>query len=75
VISDIQFEMAGSRNIVYNTLDPWCGIIADELMGEVFPGGTVEGNVCFQAGINETNLLLIASLTWSDQDRRYFALQ
>jgi hypothetical protein len=74
-IWDSDFEMVGSRNIVYTTFERSCGVIPDDLWAEVFPGGTVEGNVCFQAGINETNLLLIAALTWSNADRRYFALQ
>lgn len=74
-IWDSDFEMVGSRNILYQTFDRSCGVIPDDLWAEVFPGGTVQGNVCFQAGINEANLLLIAALTWSDEDRRYFALQ
>jgi hypothetical protein len=74
-ISDYDFEMVGSRNTIYPLSGLWCGVIPDDLGGEVFPGGTLEGNACFQAGIDETDLLLIAALEWSDEDRRFFALQ
>ena len=73
-ISEGDFEMVGSRNQVYKTFDPGCGVTPNDLSAELFPQGMAEGTVCFQVGIDETGLLLIASLTWDDKDRRYFAL-
>jgi hypothetical protein len=69
------FELVGSRNQVYKTFDRSCGVTTNDLSAELFPQGMAEGTVCFQAGADETGLLLIASLTWDDEDRRYFALE
>lgn len=74
-ITESDFEVVGSRNQVYKTFDRSCGVTPNDLSAELFPQGTAEGTVCFQAGVDETGLLLIASLTWDDKDRRYFALE
>jgi len=73
-ITESDFELVGSRNQVYKTFDRSCGVTPNDLSAELFPQGMAEGTVCFQVGIDETGLLLIASLTWDDKDRRYFAL-
>jgi len=74
-ITEADFELVGSSNQVYKTFDQTCGVTPNDLSAELFPQGTAEGTVCFQAGVDETGLLLIASLTWDDKDRRYLALE
>jgi hypothetical protein len=74
-ISQSDFELVGSRNQVYQTFDRSCGVTPNELRGELFPSGTVEGTICFQAGTDETGLLLVASPSWDKEDQRYLALQ
>jgi len=75
LVSEMDFAFVGSQNVVRNPFDPGCGVIPDEIFAELFPGGRTEGNVCFQAPTSETGLLMIAEFSWSDEDRRYFALQ
>ena len=74
-ISYGDFALVGSRNQVYQTFERSCGVTPNDLGAELFPGGTVEGTVCFQAGVDETNLILIAEPSWDTEDRRYFALE
>jgi hypothetical protein len=74
-ISEGDFELVGSRNQIYQTFDRSCGVTPNKLRGELFPSGTVEGTICFQAGTDETGLLLIASPSWDKEDQRFFALQ
>jgi hypothetical protein len=75
LVWDVDFAFVGSQNVVRKPFDPSCGVIPDDIWAELFPGGRTEGNVCFQAPTTETGLLMIAEFSWSDQDRRYFALQ
>ena len=74
-VSEGDFALVGSRNQVYQTFERSCGVTPNELSGELFPGGTVEGTVCFQAGVDESNLILIGEASWDKEDRRYFALE
>ena len=73
------FSLTGSNNAVYDPYDEdsACGIIPDELRGELFPDGAASGNVCFQVPEDETGLILIVDTFFSfDQsDRRYLALE
>lgn len=75
IISSYDFDMVGSRNEVYGGMEHYCGVMPNELGAELFPEGTTEGNVCTQNPTDETGLLLIASISWDKEDRRYFALQ
>lgn len=74
-ISEGDFELVGSRNQVYSSFERSCGVTPNDLMAELFPEGTAEGTVCFQAGTDETGLILIARPSWDKEDHRYFALQ
>jgi hypothetical protein len=78
-VYESDFKITGSGNVVYDTFgdDTSCGFLEDTLQGEMFPGGSLEGNVCFQVPETETDLLLIAqpSFSFSDNGRRYFALE
>ena len=75
LVSEGDFAFVGSQNVVREPFDPSCGVIPDDLWAELFHGGKTEGNVCFQAPTSETGLMMIAQFSWSDEDRRYFALQ
>ncbi|MCH8065670.1 MAG: DUF4352 domain-containing protein [Chloroflexi bacterium] len=78
-VSVAEFSLTGSNNTVYDPYDEdsACGIIPDELRGELFPDGAASGNVCFQVPEDETGLILIVDTFFSfDQsDRRYLALE
>ena len=73
------FSLTGSNNAVYDPYDEdsTCGIIPDELRGELFPDGAASGNVCFQVPEDETGLILIVDpfFSFDQSDRRYLALE
>jgi len=77
-VSSNEFSLTGSRSVVYNSFDDgvYCGSIPSELNGELFSGGTLEGNVCFQYPEDEMNLILIVepAFSFESSDRRYLAL-
>jgi hypothetical protein len=77
IIGEGDFELVGSRGQVYKTYERSCGVTPNELSAELFPGGTADGTVCFQAGTDETDLVLIADIGFSftEETRRYFALE
>jgi hypothetical protein len=76
-IGEGDFELVGSRGQVYKTYERSCGVTPNDLSAELFPGGAAEGTVCFQAGIDETDLVLIADIGFSftEKTARYFALE
>lgn len=77
-VNSSSFKLTGSNNLVYDGWDDSsCGFIGGEIRGEMFPGGSVEGVVCFQVPEDETDFVLILSpfFSFSDNDRRYLALQ
>src|SRR3954467_3411401 len=58
------FGMTGSANVLYEPYDDKssCGFLTrDRLQGELFPGGSCGGNVCFQIPADERDLLLVVS--------------
>ncbi len=50
------FRMTGSENILYPNPSL---ILQDELKGELFPGGEMEGHLAFQVRRDEENLILV----------------
>ncbi len=50
------FRMTGADNILYPNPSL---ILADELKGDLFPTGTLEGNLAFQVRRGEENLILV----------------
>lgn len=48
---DLNFKAIGPSGVVMTTFDPPCGVVPDGLdsLVELFPGGTVEGNICWVA--------------------------
>jgi len=69
-------RMVGSENLVYTTFGQSCGVIPDDIdnqPSEVFRGGSVEGNVCYEVGQNESNFVILTNFFLSDDsNRRYF---
>lgn len=77
IIGEGDFELVGSRGQVYKAYERSCGVTPNQLSAELFPGGTADGTVCFQAGTDETDLVLIADIGFSftEETRRYFTLE
>jgi hypothetical protein len=77
--SSSDFSLTGSENLLYDTFDEEssCGFIDGELDAEMFPGGTAEGDICFQVADDETGLILVAApfFSFDDADRRFLALE
>lgn len=46
---DLNFKVVGPSAVVFTTFDPSCGAVPDALdtLAELFPGGVVEGNLCW----------------------------
>jgi hypothetical protein len=76
-ISEGDFKLTGSKNVVYTTYDVSCGLIPEPLQAELFEGGSAEGNVCFQVPVEETGLILIFEpfFGFGEAGRRYLALK
>jgi hypothetical protein len=78
-VSTSDVKLTGSRNVLYDNFgDASCGgFLEDELGGEIFAGGTLDGFVCFQIPRGETDLILVAQpfFSFDDGDRRFLALE
>lgn len=68
-ISGSDFRLTGDRLIEYSS----ASVVEPEpkLEGELFPGGTAEGWVAFEVGVDEGNLILIVDELWNFDDDRY----
>ena len=68
----------GDSAVAYLSFDDTCGVIPGELnqFGEVFPGGTQAGNLCWQVATDDLDsLVLIVDNAFSfDEDRAFMAL-
>jgi hypothetical protein len=72
-----RFQLVGSANVTYRTIDRSCGVIPDPLpTPAVFPGGTVTGNLCWQVPSAEVaSLALSHAYTFPKGDvRTWFAI-
>jgi hypothetical protein len=77
VLGDLRFQAVGESNVAYTTYDPSCGVVPNELdFTEVFSGGTIEGNICFQieSGDEQSLLLYIEPGFSLEEERIWFAL-
>lgn len=72
-VDDFDFELIGDDRVIYNYSDG-CGIIPDELDRELFPGGSAEGNVCFEIPTTERGLILIYKPGYGEENRRFLHL-
>jgi hypothetical protein len=69
--------MVGSSGVGFSATA--CGVIPDDfffLETELFTGGQVEGNICFEVPTGETNLVLYtdAVISFDDDEKRWFAV-
>jgi hypothetical protein len=70
---DLDFRIVGSDGNTYSSApDDFCGLIPEDLAdhGEMFPGATVSGNVCYAVpdGVIEGGAWIVAlSFAWDDQ--------
>jgi hypothetical protein len=78
-VYESDFSLTGSNNVLYDSFDDEtsCGFLDESLGGEMFPGGEVDGYVCFQVPEDETDLLLVVepSFSFNDEGRRFLALE
>ena len=61
-VSESDFKLVGDNRVVYVPYDESCGVIPDELDGEVFGGGRLEGNICFQVPDDEGGFMRFMNL-------------
>ena len=79
-VATLPFRLVGSRSVLYDPFSPSCGVYPENLLidvpTEVFSGASVEGNVCFQVGADETGLVMSVSFSFDlEEDRTFFALE
>ena len=73
-ISEYDFRLIGDKRLVYEPYDHSCGVIPDELSGELYAGGRTEGNICFQIPSDESGLILIYQPGFGSEERRFLAI-
>lgn len=73
------FRMVGSENVGYSTFEASCGVIPDDIdfkPNDVFEGGSLEGNICYETAIGETDFTIFTDYSLSDEeDIRWFAVE
>ncbi len=74
LVSEFDFELIGDNRSVYTPSNNGCGVTPNELSGEAFQGGKVQGNVCFEIPAGEGGLLLIHQPDFDDKSRRFLSL-
>ena len=73
-VRESDFKLVGDKRVVYVPYDESCGVIPDELDGEAFGGGRLEGNICFQVPDDEGGFMLIHEPGYSSDSRRFLSL-
>ena len=73
-VSAADYSLVGDNRIVYTPYENSCGVIPDELAGELFPGGRIQGNICFEIPKDEGNLVLIHAPGFGAESRRFVRL-
>lgn len=75
----VSFKAVGDSAVAYDSFQDRCGVVPDELpSAEVFEGGTVAGNICFQVLAEDVTSLVLFSdsfVTFNDEDRVYYSLR
>jgi len=75
LLAEVSFAVAGPSTVVYNT-SANCGVIPDQLdeFRDVFPGGTVEGNLCWEVADRDAeSLVFLVDESAFSSDRTIFA--
>lgn len=73
-VNEFDFRLIGDRRVVYSPFAQTCGVIPDGL-SEVFGGGQIEGNVCFEIPKDEGGLILIHEPDYRSAARRFLNLE
>jgi hypothetical protein len=75
---NVSFNAVGDRGVSYDTYDPGCGVIPDELdsFTELFTGGQIEGNQCWQIASQDVDsLVMFVDFGIFNKVRVWFSLQ
>ena len=75
---NVSFNAVGDRGVAYDTYDPGCGVIPDELdsFTELFTGGQIEGNECWQIASQDVDsLVMFVDFGIFNKVRVWFSLQ
>ena len=78
MFTEVTLKALGNSSVVYETYDPGCGVVPDELdtLTELFTGGQIEGNECWQiASSDADSLVMFAEVGFIDSTRVWFELQ
>ena len=73
-VSDTDFSLIGENRVVYDSFDYDCGVIPNELDGEVYGGGRIQGNICFEIPEDESGFILIHEPAYGADSRRFLRL-
>ena len=73
-VREADFRLIGDNRLIYAPFDQTCGLIPDELGGEIFGGGRIEGNICFEIPEDEGGLILIHEPGFGSESRRFLSL-
>ena len=75
---DMSLKAVGDSSVAYEGFGGSCGVIPDDLndAGETFPGGSIEGNVCWSVRTEDVgSLVMIAEESFTmDEERVFFSL-
>jgi hypothetical protein len=72
----VQLRLVGSANVAYKTFEHPCGTIPEALSStELFPGGTITGNLCWQVPSAEAGSLVLYHENPFSQANTFFALR
>ena len=73
-VSYADFSLIGENRVVYDPFDYDCGVIPNELDGEVYGGGRIQGNICFEVPEDEGGFILIHEPGYGAESRRFLRL-
>lgn len=75
---DLDFKAVGANNTSYSHLINYCGVIPDDptLISEIFPGGTVEFNICWtiKSADADTLVMYVGPLFSGDSEPLWYAV-
>ena len=73
-VSESDFILIGSSRVVYDQFEHTCGVVPDELDGEIYGGGRIQGNICFEIPEDESGLVLGHQPDYGIESRRFLRL-
>ena len=73
-VSESDFILIGSSRVVYDQFEHTCGVVPDELDGEIYGGGRIQGNICFEVPEDESGLVLGHQPDYGIESRRFLSL-